>query len=299
MNVFFFWINEQGSPPHCPPSPPASFLPPFFFSFGRWRMSGLVWNGKFCRAGFVSAPDPHNILRSSLHSFLPFALPPGEKELITAPLCRGDVLPGVTRRSILELAGKWREFKVTERAVGMKEVVKAKKEGRVRQEGEREGGREGRRKEGAEIPGRLWRDKCSWYQRCSTSYHRLGARSSFRLRDSARGFRLCLRVLLGSSSGPAALLVLTGSRTNPVFKSFLPHSLPPFSFLRRTLALGGLRSRDSRSSLSHSRHFVRRGGRGRHQRRRRRGTVDKADVGCAHRHSGAALLPPFLQLFFP
>uniref|UniRef100_I2CQ49 Branched-chain amino acid aminotransferase n=1 Tax=Nannochloropsis gaditana (strain CCMP526) TaxID=1093141 RepID=I2CQ49_NANGC len=55
----------------------------------------------------------------------------GEKELITAPLCRGDVLPGVTRRSILELAGKWREFKVTERAVGMKEVVKAKKEGRL------------------------------------------------------------------------------------------------------------------------------------------------------------------------
>ncbi|TFJ82818.1 hypothetical protein NSK_005893 [Nannochloropsis salina CCMP1776] len=55
----------------------------------------------------------------------------GEKELITAPLCRGDVLPGVTRRSILELAGKWREFKVTERAVGMKEVVKAKNEGRL------------------------------------------------------------------------------------------------------------------------------------------------------------------------
>jgi len=62
---------------------------------------------------------------------LPPSLPLGEKELITAPLCRGDILPGVTRRSILELAHEWGEFKVTERAVSMKEVVKANNEERV------------------------------------------------------------------------------------------------------------------------------------------------------------------------
>lgn len=38
---------------------------------------------------------------------------------------------GVTRRSILELAREWGEFKVTERFVTMPEVVKAHAEGRV------------------------------------------------------------------------------------------------------------------------------------------------------------------------
>ena len=38
----------------------------------------------------------------------------GHVELITPPLERGDILPGVTRRSILELARKWGEFDVVE-----------------------------------------------------------------------------------------------------------------------------------------------------------------------------------------
>jgi branched-chain amino acid aminotransferase len=28
----------------------------------------------------------------------------GRKEIVTPPLCRGDILPGVTRRSIVDLA---------------------------------------------------------------------------------------------------------------------------------------------------------------------------------------------------
>lgn len=55
----------------------------------------------------------------------------GQRELVTAPLCRGDILPGVTRRSILELAREWREFKVSERFVTMPELVKAGQEGRL------------------------------------------------------------------------------------------------------------------------------------------------------------------------
>ena len=60
----------------------------------------------------------------------------GGVELVTAPLSRGDILPGVTRRSILELAKGWgageanpsavaKEYgsvEVNERWITMKEV---------------------------------------------------------------------------------------------------------------------------------------------------------------------------------
>lgn len=55
----------------------------------------------------------------------------GEKELITAPLEDGTILPGVTRNSILELARGWGEFKVTERKFTMPDIVRAQKEGRL------------------------------------------------------------------------------------------------------------------------------------------------------------------------
>lgn len=54
----------------------------------------------------------------------------GEKELVTAPL-DGTILPGVTRASILELARKWNEFKVTERVHTMVEIEKAVQEKRM------------------------------------------------------------------------------------------------------------------------------------------------------------------------
>lgn len=44
------------------------------------------------------------------------------RELVTPPLERGDILPGVTRRSILELSRKWGEFDVVERSITMPEV---------------------------------------------------------------------------------------------------------------------------------------------------------------------------------
>jgi branched-chain amino acid aminotransferase len=55
----------------------------------------------------------------------------GEKELVTAPLSRGDILPGVTRRSVLELARQWGDFKVSEKNITMAEVTTAIKEGRM------------------------------------------------------------------------------------------------------------------------------------------------------------------------
>ena len=56
----------------------------------------------------------------------------GEKELITAPL-DGLVLPGITRKSLIELAKKWGEFKITERPYTMQEVTKALNENRLKE----------------------------------------------------------------------------------------------------------------------------------------------------------------------
>lgn len=55
----------------------------------------------------------------------------GKIEIVTPPLTRGDILPGVTRRSILELARSWNEYDVNERFLTMSEVVTAQNEGRV------------------------------------------------------------------------------------------------------------------------------------------------------------------------
>lgn len=46
----------------------------------------------------------------------------GQKELVTPPLDSGIILPGVTRRSIVELTQEWGDFKVSERKITMGEV---------------------------------------------------------------------------------------------------------------------------------------------------------------------------------
>ncbi|XP_053300049.1 branched-chain-amino-acid aminotransferase, mitochondrial [Pleuronectes platessa] len=56
----------------------------------------------------------------------------GEKELLTPPL-DGIILPGVTRQSLLDLARTWGEFKVTERTMGMKELLGALDAGRIQE----------------------------------------------------------------------------------------------------------------------------------------------------------------------
>ncbi|KAE9413358.1 hypothetical protein Angca_006213, partial [Angiostrongylus cantonensis] len=54
-----------------------------------------------------------------------------EMELITPPLERGLILPGVTRDSLLELAREWGDFKVSEKSFTMYDVKKALDEGRL------------------------------------------------------------------------------------------------------------------------------------------------------------------------
>jgi branched-chain amino acid aminotransferase len=55
----------------------------------------------------------------------------GRPELVTPPLTRGDILPGVTRASILELARSWKEFDVSERFPTMAELKEAAEDNRL------------------------------------------------------------------------------------------------------------------------------------------------------------------------
>ena len=52
-------------------------------------------------------------------------------ELVTAPLTRGDILPGVTRDSILDLARSWGDFDVSERYITMGEIKEASEDKRL------------------------------------------------------------------------------------------------------------------------------------------------------------------------
>ncbi|KAG2905713.1 Branched-chain-amino-acid aminotransferase [Phytophthora cactorum] len=80
---------------------------------------------------WIFGPD-HDITEvGTMNLFIHWINEKGEKELITPPLTRGDILPGITRDSILHLTREWNEFKVTEGNVTMKQVQKASKEGRI------------------------------------------------------------------------------------------------------------------------------------------------------------------------
>merc|ERR1719226_259327 len=55
----------------------------------------------------------------------------GSQELVTPPLDTGVILPGVTRRSIVEMVSTWPGLQVTERRITMKEVMEAHSEDRL------------------------------------------------------------------------------------------------------------------------------------------------------------------------
>ena len=49
----------------------------------------------------------------------------GGLELVTSPLSSGIILPGVTRRSIIEMVSTWPGITVSERKITMAEVMAA------------------------------------------------------------------------------------------------------------------------------------------------------------------------------
>ncbi|XP_042525255.1 branched-chain-amino-acid aminotransferase, cytosolic isoform X2 [Dipodomys spectabilis] len=68
----------------------------------------------------------------TMNLFLYWINEDGEEELATPPL-DGIILPGVTRKSILELTRDWGEFKVLERHLTMAELENALEEKRVKE----------------------------------------------------------------------------------------------------------------------------------------------------------------------
>jgi branched-chain amino acid aminotransferase len=80
--------------------------------------------------------DDHQITEvGAMNIFFVLRNADGGRELVTAPLTRGDILPGVTRGCILELAREWADkdptLTVSERWLTMKEVAKAGRKGNL------------------------------------------------------------------------------------------------------------------------------------------------------------------------
>jgi len=76
--------------------------------------------------------DDHEITEvGAMNIFILMKNDSGGMELVTPPLESGCILPGVTRRSIIEMAKEWNEFTVSERKITMGEVLQAKAENRL------------------------------------------------------------------------------------------------------------------------------------------------------------------------
>ena len=80
---------------------------------------------------WVFGEDHHVTEVGSMNVFFLFEKEDGSKELATPPLTRGDILPGVTRQSIIELCKQWGEFDVSERAITMPEIKEMSSKGRL------------------------------------------------------------------------------------------------------------------------------------------------------------------------
>ena len=80
---------------------------------------------------WVFGEDQHVTEVGSMNVFFLFEKEDGTKELATPPLTRGDILPGVTRQSIIELCKQWGEFDVSERAITMPEIEEMASKGRL------------------------------------------------------------------------------------------------------------------------------------------------------------------------
>lgn len=66
----------------------------------------------------------------AMNIFMVYINENGDKQLTTPPL-NGLILPGVTRRSILELASQWEDLAVSEEQITMDRVIQLNKEGRL------------------------------------------------------------------------------------------------------------------------------------------------------------------------
>jgi len=81
------------------------------------------------QALWLFGPDQEITEVGSMNIFALFKKENGKLELVTPPLDSGLILPGVTRRSVLELAREFDEFEVSERKLTIKELLNRAKDG--------------------------------------------------------------------------------------------------------------------------------------------------------------------------
>ena len=80
---------------------------------------------------WVFGEDEHITEVGAMNVFFFIEKEDGKKELVTPPLSRGDILPGVTRQSIIELCKEWGEFEVSERGITMPEIEEIASKGHL------------------------------------------------------------------------------------------------------------------------------------------------------------------------
>jgi branched-chain amino acid aminotransferase len=81
------------------------------------------------QALWLFGPDQEITEVGSMNIFAVFKKGNGKLELVTPPLDSGLILPGVTRRSVLELALEFDEFVVSERKITIKDLLNGAKDG--------------------------------------------------------------------------------------------------------------------------------------------------------------------------
>ncbi|XP_062944798.1 branched-chain-amino-acid aminotransferase, mitochondrial isoform X2 [Cynocephalus volans] len=81
---------------------------------------------------WLYGPDHQLTEVGTMNIFIYWTHEDGVLELVT-PSLDGVILPGVVRQSLLDLAQTWGEFRVAERRITMKELLRALEEGRVRE----------------------------------------------------------------------------------------------------------------------------------------------------------------------
>ena len=80
---------------------------------------------------WLYGPDHKVTEVGTMNFFMYWTNENGEEELVTPPLSSGLILPGVTRLSLLELARGWRDIRVVERQIFMRDILKALNEKRI------------------------------------------------------------------------------------------------------------------------------------------------------------------------
>ena len=81
------------------------------------------------QALWLYGPDEEITEVGAMNIFALFRQKSGQLELVTPSLESGLILPGVTRRSVLELARQWEGVEVTERKLTLKEILKGAEDG--------------------------------------------------------------------------------------------------------------------------------------------------------------------------